>query len=234
MTLRKFVFLLIVTVGMLTLLAFLVRDLIPLARAFIGSDTYITEYLESFGGRGIPMLVGLQTLQIIIPIMPAASIAALTGLFYGTWQGVIINMTGRIIGNFLMFMAWRKMKPFMARVWKKSDEEQGYITRKFTNAKHPTLTAAFIVFVPGIPYSVYPYMFAKTNLTLTQYMAAIIFGGVPWVFLYSYMGNSVAGGNYTTTLILLCVLLFAIITAIIIRRKLNKNTEDNNGIFRQT
>ncbi|MCL2546690.1 MAG: VTT domain-containing protein [Oscillospiraceae bacterium] len=223
---RTIIVSLLIAAGMAVLIAFMVNDLLPLIRAFLDNDTDIAAHIETYGARGVPMLIALQILQIILPIIPAASIAALSGLLYGVWQGAVINMTGRILGNMIMFVAWRKMRNLMARIWPQNEEKQGFLTRIMAKVNNPGIAATLIIFMPGIPYSLTPYMFAKTKMPLTQYLAAVIIGNLPWAFLYAYLGDSVADGNYTTALILLGIVAAVVIAAVAVRRKLRRKPKE--------
>ena len=98
----------LVTAAMLGLIAIMVVDLLPLLKqvaANAGDESKIVEYISSYGFKGVPILIGLQALQVITAVIPSAAIQVLTGLCYGVWWGTLINLVGCVLGNLIIFVA---------------------------------------------------------------------------------------------------------------------------------
>ena len=86
----------------------MVVDLLPLLRqvaANAGDESKIVKYIASYGFKGVPILIGLQALQVITAVIPSAAIQLLTGLCYGVWWGTLINLVGCVLGNLIIFVA---------------------------------------------------------------------------------------------------------------------------------
>ncbi|MCL2402509.1 MAG: hypothetical protein FWC90_07710, partial [Oscillospiraceae bacterium] len=87
----------IVAVVFLLLLIAMIVQLLPLVREVIenvSDESNIVEYVDSFGWRGVPALIGLSVLQVIIPFIPAPAVGVLAGLSYGVYWGPLIFLGG--------------------------------------------------------------------------------------------------------------------------------------------
>lgn len=188
----------------LSLTAVMVADLLPLLRevvANVGDETELVHYIDSYGAKGVPILMGLQALQIVLAVIPSAAIQVLTGLCYGAWWGTLINIAGSIAGNLLVFVCMRQLKTLIAPFAEKLNKSKiGLGAEKLSQIRRPELLAFSFFLIPGIPNGIMPYIFAKTNITLWQYIVAIAAGSVPSTFICTFLGDRLSHGSYGTAI----------------------------------
>ena len=67
------------------------------------------EEIQSTGFKGILILLGLQGIQIILPILPGEPIEILAGMCYGTIGGLVFLIISVFIITTLIFFTVRKL-----------------------------------------------------------------------------------------------------------------------------
>ena len=226
----------LVAVVIVALAVIMIIDLLPLVENVIqdaGDESSMVSYIDSYGAKGIPILMGMQALQAIVVFIPSAAIRILTGLCYGAYWGTLINLGGLILGNIIVFVAVRQMKGLFVPLFHKIEHSSAsrssgkkrkhkkFISKEqLEKIKRPELVAFFFFLIPGIPNGIVPYVFAETKISLKKYIAVVALGSIPSTFLYTYLGDSVSNGNYTSAIIIACVVVVILLTVIIFRKKL--------------
>ena len=197
---KRYFFTALVTAVMLGLIAIMVVDLLPLLRqvaANAGDESKIVKYIASYGFKGVPILIGLQALQVITAVIPSAAIQLLTGLCYGVWWGTLINLVGCVLGNLIIFVAMRQIKSLAAPFMEKLSAKKGPLSlEKLQKIKNPQILAFSFFLIPGIPNGIMPYIFSRTSITLTEYLLANVAGSLPSTFICTFCGDRISHGNY--------------------------------------
>jgi len=209
------------------LIAILVIELFPLVKEVVanaGDESSMVSYIDSYGARGVPILMGLQVLQVIIAVIPAAAIQILTGLCYGAWLGTLINLVGCVLGNILVFAAMRHMKnllaPLLKRVKRENKEKRFLSSNRFSKLKRPEMIVFFCFLIPGIPNGIVPYVFSETNIPLGRYIAAVAAGCIPSTLICNYLGHSVSKGNYTVAAIVAGAVIVIVLVVLLLKKKI--------------
>jgi uncharacterized membrane protein YdjX (TVP38/TMEM64 family) len=221
---KRYLFTALVTAAMLGLIAVMVVDLLPLLKqvaANTSDESKIVEYIASYGFKGVPILMGLQALQVITAIIPSAAIQLLTGLCYGVWWGTLINLAGCMLGNLLVFAAMRQLKSLAEPLIERSSRKKSVISlEKLQKIKNPQLLAYSFFLIPGIPNGIMPYIFSRTSITLGQYLLANFLGSLPSTFLCTFCGDRISSGNYKTAIIVGAITVAAAVVLVIFKDKL--------------
>lgn len=89
----------------IVLIGIMIKDLFPLVMEIIkdkSDEAKMVHYMDAYGAKGVPILMGLQILQIVLVVIPAQPIQILIGLCYGVWLGLIIGVVGDALskGNY--------------------------------------------------------------------------------------------------------------------------------------
>jgi len=102
----------IILVALLLFLIAMVVQLLPLLEDALENrrdESSIANMVDALGWRGPPALVGLASLQVIFPLVPAVAIGVLTGLSYGVYWGSLIFLGGIAMGNAIVVFAIRRI-----------------------------------------------------------------------------------------------------------------------------
>lgn len=224
---RHYIFASITMAIMLGAIAIMVVHLLPLFKEIIvnaADESNMVDYISSYGLRGVPVLICLQALQVITAVVPSAAIQVLTGLCYGVWFGVLINIAGGVLGNVLVFTSLRQMKKLLAPFWKKDDEEgdseEVLNTKKLSHIKKPEMVVFLFFLIPGIPNGIVPYVFAKTNISLKKYISAVVAGSIPSTFICVFVGERLSKGNYVTVIVMATVVTLIAAVVLLFKNKI--------------
>ena len=120
-------------------------------------------------------------------LLPGGVLAIGSGLFFGLWWGVFLNLVGNVGGAAISFFLSRKL----GRAW---------VAKKFLrHRKWAALDEAIaregwkIIFLsqvhPLFPSSLLNYLYGVTRIRFGSCMAWVALGQLPGLFLYAYLGT---------------------------------------------
>ena len=209
---------------MLSIAAAMVIGLFPLLKEVIanaGDENNMVQSIDAYGLKGVPLLICLQAFQIIIAFLPAAAIQILTGLCYGVWLGVCINLVGSILGNIIVFTAVRQFRSLFSTLFKRKKGRKGLLSaEKLARLKKPEMVAFFLFLIPGIPNGFVPYVFAGTDISLRKYLLAVAAGSIPATFLCTFLGDRWSKGSHTTAVVIAVVVAVVIVLVFVFKDKI--------------
>jgi len=212
----------------LCLVVVMVVLLFPLIREVVANthdESNIVDFVEAYGARGAPILVGLSALQVIVPFIPAPAVGILTGLCYGIFWGPAIFLAGCVLGNLFVFVFVRQLSGIFTlhlphRKHKHKPEHKKLISKEtIEKLKRPEIVAFFLFLIPG-PSGMIPYLFAETKVSLPKYLAAVVAGSLPSALVYVFLGERISSGNYTTAIIGAAVLVVALLVLLLFRKRI--------------
>jgi len=212
---RQKIFAIFVIAVFLFLLIAMIVQLFPLIRGFFtsaGEISSIMAYVDAFGWRGVPALIGLSTLQIIIPVIPAPAVGLITGLSYGIYWGPLIFLSGIVLGNIFVVVSVRMVHNLFEtkNLWHKE---------QLAKIKRPEIIAFFFALIPWVS-AVGPYLFAETKVSLGRYIIAVIAGSIPFTIIYVFLGDRISRGSYTMAIITAAVIVAALVFILLFRKKI--------------
>jgi len=216
----------LLVVLILVAITIMVIDLMPLLKdvvAHITNEQVVTRDIYDYGWKGIFILAMLQAVQVITTIFPAQPVQILAGLTYGLVKGMAICIVGLVVGNALVFILIRRFgktfkmfRLFQNRIPKPKKWDLSFLMESRNAAK-----IAFVLYlIPGLPNGILPYIFAKSKMSLIQFLLIIILAGVPSILFYSLVGERLSSGDTTTSVILLSVLVLLTVLVIVFRKKI--------------
>ena len=204
----------------LGLIVKLVIDLAPLFRMVAdntANESVTIEYISSYGKRGMPVIIGLQALQVIVAFFPAAPIQAIAGVCYGMWKGLVLCMLGYLVGNVLVFWTIRQFRNTLEPLFRKKEAaRKSKINLNYIKTlEHPERLSFALYLIPCIPNGIIPYLFAFSKVKMGAYLLSVLLASIPSILLCTWIGQLIAVKEYlaaaavTILVILLTVLAFA-------------------------
>ena len=185
-------------------------------------ESSVVQTVDALGWRGPPSLVALASLQVILPLIPAAAIGILTGLAYGVFWGSLIFLGGIAVGNILVVFAMRRIDSYLGSRIKHKAKHHGTLSKEsLEKIKRPEIVAFFLFLIPFIS-GAGPYLFAETNVKLWKYIVAVVAGSIPQTIVYVILGERISQGSYTTAIIIAAIFVVAVILILIFKNKIMK------------
>lgn len=212
-------------VGIVGLIVILCLDLFPILKEVYqdrNDESKMIRYIAEHGAKGAPILIGLQALQVIVAVFPAAAIQVLAGLCYGVWLGALLSLVGYVAGNILVFAALRQFKATLVPYLPKPKKDRSHFIepKRIKAMKNPEYAAFLLYLLPGIPNGVLPYLFADTKITFPRYLFSVTAASIPSVFLCTWLGDCLAEKNFLMAGILIAVAVIALVLLLVFKNKL--------------
>lgn len=149
------------------------------------------QFVMGFGIWAPLIFLLIQTIQVIIPVLPGAVSCAAGVLIFGVWMGLVYNYIGVCIGSTVVFLLSKKYgQPFVKRVI--GEKAYGkYIGRVNRGRAFDNFFAAAIFF-PAAPDDLLCYMAGLTEMPLRRFLTIILLAKPFTVSLYS-LGMAAVG-----------------------------------------
>jgi uncharacterized membrane protein YdjX (TVP38/TMEM64 family) len=172
-----------------------------LLRPFI-VNLRLSDYREQFsawiaglGVKGLAILLGIQTLQIIVAIIPGGPVEIVAGAAYGAWGGFALCILGCLMATTGIFLAVRAFGvPLVERFFGKK------LTNKYRflgNAKKVSLALFLLFLIPGLPKDALTYIAPLGTIKLSRFLLIATVARSPAILMSTMLGSSALRGNWT-------------------------------------
>ena len=176
---------------------------------------------------GLMLFLMMQTLQIVISVIPGEPLEVMSGMIYGTLGGFFWCTVGIIIGSSIIFRAVRKYGIKLVERFIDTDQLFDYNFMKHTTKMETILFILFLI--PGTPKDVLIYVAALSKIKLSTFLIITSFARIPSILTSTYAGSNLGQGNIGKTAIVFIVIaligLFGIYIQPKIMKKLNEKRE---------
>jgi uncharacterized membrane protein YdjX (TVP38/TMEM64 family) len=142
-------------------------------------------HIEALGPIG-PIVVVVAYVALTVLLIPGSALTLGASTIFGLWKGLVIVLIGANLGALSSFLLARTtMREKVAR-WAEANP-------KFAALDHAIGQNGFkMVFLsrlsPVFPFTLLNYLLGLTNVRISAYILANLFGMLPGTFLYVYVG----------------------------------------------
>ncbi|MDZ4134346.1 MAG: TVP38/TMEM64 family protein [Paracoccaceae bacterium] len=181
---RKLPFLVIL--GVAATGAFLLRDQISFA-ALAENRESLLAFRDANYALAVLAFIAAYT-AIVSFSLPGATIATLTGGFlFGTFPGVLFNVTGATLGAIAIFLAART--GFGARFAERIEGQGGAVARLQAGLRENEWSVLFIMrLVPAVPFFLANLIPAFVGVKLSRFAITTFLGIIPGGLVYTSVG----------------------------------------------
>ena len=174
-------------------------------------------YLESFGYMSGVVFFIFQILQVVIFIIPGELIQAAGGYVFGTLWGTIISLMGISVGSFILFVVSHKYgRNFVEKFVSKDLQTK---LENILSTRRKKLIVFILYLIPGMPKDCLIMICALTNMTSRDFIIWSMIGRTPALFLSSYFGANIAGGNHIKAIVICTVAIIITVIALLYKEK---------------
>lgn len=152
------------------------------------------DYIRSFGPLGWLVLLGLQTLQVFIALIPGEVVESAAGYAFGPIAGALICYAGIVIASVLIFRLTYRYGVKLVEV---------FVTRerinelRFLNTARKRNTLLFLLyFIPGTPKDLLTYFASLTDIKLNDFLIISLTARLPSVITSTIGGHMLSNENY--------------------------------------
>lgn len=178
----------------------------------------IKSFTDSLGILGVIFMLFVQILQVILAFIPGEPIEIAAGALYGTVGGAVLCLVGIAVGTFVIFLTVKLLGKELVMKVIGSDK---YAKLKFL--QKPSKRDIFIfllMFIPGTPKDVLTYFSPLTGINMTRFLLIAAIARIPSVISSTYVGDTLAEGNYLHSAIVFVIVGAVSITGILIYNKI--------------
>ncbi|MEG6512462.1 TVP38/TMEM64 family protein [Desulforamulus ruminis] len=174
----------------------------------------LAEYLRSFGPKTVIISILLMILQTLFTPLPLFLLAGANGFIFGLGYGILITLSGSIIGASIAFYLARGFGRGLVYRYLK----EAYMAKVDKMSRHEGPWMVFMArLIPVIPSSVISYVAGLSKMTFRGFFIATAVGKLPEIIIYTLLGHSFSqvegmATKVTILLILLTILFWPIIT----------------------
>lgn len=212
------------------LLIFLIaKDLFPLVKEVLinkNNEKKSIDFIKSYGARSVPVLIGLEMIQVLFPFIPTSLVQIVIGLCYHALWGSLICLVGISSANAVLFFFVRLFSELFSDsstkiANKKPQKKRKLFNQDFIkNSVHPGLLLFCLYLVPIFPNSLLAFLFSKSSLSLAKYTITVTSASLPSILICTFIGQHLSFGNYHMALLLACLIGLALLLCLIFKEKI--------------
>lgn len=181
------------------------------------------EEIQSTGIKGMLMLLGLQGVQILLPIIPGEPIEILAGMCFGPVGGLIFLMLSSCLITALIFFTVRKLgKSFVYGVCSEEKIKKLENSKLFKNSKKIEYIMLILFLIPGTPKDLLVYIAGLLPLKPLRFILVSTFARIPSMISSTMAGASIVEGNLKLGIILYAITFLIVGIVIFIAQKRDK------------
>lgn len=170
----------------------------------------IKQWTLSYGKLSFMIFILLQIAQVVVFFIPGEVVQTAGGYIFGTFNGIVLSVTGIILGSILTFAASRTLgNNLLKKILPANDFVR---IKKLIDKPKNTLLIFILYLIPGFPKDILGYVAGITQISLGSFLFFSSIARVPGIIMSSYIGSNLYNENYSIVMI---VLLFAIVLLII-------------------
>ena len=168
---------------------------------------------ESFSAL---LIIALQTLQVVICILPGQPIQIAASYMFGVLGGLILSLIGAVIGVVISFFTAKLLGRDAVHMIFGEEKVEDY-RRKLNSGKG--LAIAFLIYlIPGVPKDLVSYAAGISEMRFLPFLIAATIGRIPGMAGSLLFGHFLSSGNYTA-IVILCIVVALILLIFFIKRK---------------
>jgi len=189
-------------------------------------DTFLS-IVEAGGTLSIFVSILLVSICVFFPIVPFPVLAGGIGAVFGLVYGIVISLTGAMLGTFIMFLliryGFRESAQRKLTQYPKAKDYEAFFER---NSFMAILLSRVI---PIIPSPLVNIICGLSKVSVLTFLAASTIGKLPNIIILSFAGANLGENKWFSISIYgSYVLILVIINTIIIYKRMAKSNLENN------
>ena len=166
----------------------------------------LKQAISDLGFWGIFIVLAIQILQIVIAFIPGGPIQILSGVLYGTIDGLFICLIGSILASALIFSLSKRFgKKLLYLLFSKNKVDHWYWLQ---DSKRMDMVIFILFLTPGIPKDMLTYIVGVCNIPLGRFLLLSTLGRTPSILFSTMIGMTMSQGNWLFALLVFLLTVF--------------------------
>ncbi len=187
-------------------------------------------FIDSLGVVGVALMLALQTLQIIVAIIPGEPIEVLFGIMYGTFGGLTLSLFGITLGQSTVYFL---VKRYGLAFASKFVDIKKFERLKFLSTDSRRDTLVFLLFfIPGTPKDILTYFTPFTGMKFSHFIILSTLARIPSVVTSTWAGASLSEGMIAKSAVIFAVTGIIGLVGILVNDRITKRrriTQDDKN-----
>lgn len=177
---------------------------------------HMIEYLTEHESAAALLIIAIQTLQVVICILPGQPIQFAASYMFGVFGGLLLSLAGAVIGVIISFYIAKLLGSEAVHVIFGEERVADY--RKKLNSGRG-LTLAFLIYlIPGVPKDLVSYVAGISEMHFLPFLLVATVGRIPGMAGSLLFGYFFREKNYAG-IAAVCVVMALMLLVIFIKRK---------------
>lgn len=188
---------------------------------FIENPESLALWIENAGIWGPIIFMFLNTIQVLLAIIPGGPFEVAAGALFGPWAGTLMCDVSMTLGGMITFFFVRKygMKFIELFVDKKEIESVKFL---HSNETYTRLLFLFFLF-PGTPKDLMCYVVGLTDIKWTTWLFINFVGRFPAILLSTLSGSALGEQKYGIFIVAFTIIIVLYFFGTFLYKKLNHN-----------
>jgi uncharacterized membrane protein YdjX (TVP38/TMEM64 family) len=183
----------------------------------LSSTDNLRQFLLSYGNIGIFVFLGIQTVHILIPIIPGEIVQIGGGYVYGTVWGVVLLYIGMVFGTIIVLFISKMFGYPIVKIFVGKRKIKQF-ERILKNKKIEVILIILFI-LPGIPKDAILYITGLMPIRPLRIVIMSTTARLPGVIGSAYIGANLMNRNYTAAIIVGGISVLIFIIGVVFRKK---------------
>jgi uncharacterized membrane protein YdjX (TVP38/TMEM64 family) len=154
-------------------------------------------WIQGWGAWAPLVFIGLQTLQVVVFVIPGEVAQIAGGFLFGAVKGALLSVAGIIIGSTIAFALGRALgRSFVSALFPKERLES---LEKLLLTSSARIIFFLLFLIPGIPKDILCYVAGLTPVGFPFFLAASTLGRLPGIVVSAVIGSAAAADRWVLT-----------------------------------
>lgn len=154
--------------------------------------------IDEYGFKGVFLIIGLQLLQILVPILPGEPIEFVAGMCYGSFWGMIIIFIGCFLSSFIIFYCVKKFGLDFINTFCNDDQIDKLKNSKLlSNPNKIEILLFFLFLIPGTPKDLFVYLAGLLPIKPIRFLLIATFARFPSVITSTLAGSNASSRKFS-------------------------------------
>jgi uncharacterized membrane protein YdjX (TVP38/TMEM64 family) len=176
------------------------------------------KFINSYGPISALVYVLLQTIQVVVFVIPGEIVQVAGGYIFGTWLGALLSVAGILLGTVIAFLAARLLGYSLVKIFLKPKRLERF---EFLINNPRAEVAMFVLFlIPGIPKDSLVYISGLTPIKPLRFLLISMIARLPGLWGAAYIGANLQRKDYLPVWILSGAALVLFVIGILARDRI--------------
>ena len=179
----------------------------------------ILKFLEHYHWQSILVYIVIQTMQVIISIIPGQAFQFAAGYLYTFFPGLLFSLIGAVIGTTIAFHLAKILGSDAVHLFISQEKTAYYLER--LNSKRAYTIVFFLYLIPGLPKDIICYAAGISEMKFKPFLILSMIGRTPGMAGSLLIGALYLREHYVLMGIIIVLAVIAFILCLIYRNKIH-------------